>query len=122
MTWPWSMTAMSSARRSASSRYWVVSSTVVPAADELLDDLPQPEAAARVKPGGRLVEEQDRRLGHERGGQVQAPAHAARVGLGRPLGGVMEVEALEQLVAAPVGLRARACRTGARPWSGSRAR
>ena len=30
ITLPWSITAMSSARRSASSRYWVVSSTVVP--------------------------------------------------------------------------------------------
>ena len=43
MTRPWSMTAMRSARRSASSRYCVVSSTVVPVGDEVLDRLPQLE-------------------------------------------------------------------------------
>ena len=35
MTLPWSMTTMSSASRSASSRYWVVSSSVVPPATRL---------------------------------------------------------------------------------------
>ena len=38
ITWPWSMTTIWSASRSASSRYCVVSSTVVPCADELVDD------------------------------------------------------------------------------------
>ena len=50
------------------------------AGDELLDDRPQLGAAARVEAGGRLVEEQHRRAVHERGGEVEAAAHAARVG------------------------------------------
>ena len=54
-----------------------------PARDEALDDLPHLGAAARVQTGGRLVEEQDRRVGHERAGEVEPAAHAARVGLAR---------------------------------------
>ena len=83
MTRPWSTTTMSRARRSASSRYCVVSSTVVPSRDQLLDDRPQVLAALGVEPGGGLVEEEHRRAGHQGGGQVEAPAHAARVGLER---------------------------------------
>ena len=37
------------------------------------------------RPGRRLVEEQHRRLGDERRRQVEPPAHAARVGLRRPV-------------------------------------
>ena len=49
------------------------------------------------RPGGRLVEEQHRRAGDERGREVEPAAHAAGVGLGRPVAGVLELEALEQL-------------------------
>ena len=63
-----------------------------PAADQLLDDLPQVVAALRVETGGRLVEEEDGRPGHQGGGQVEAPPHAARVGLERPVAGVGQVE------------------------------
>ena len=56
------------------------------AADQLADDVPQVGAAAGVEAGGRLVEEQHRRLGDERPGQVEPPAHAARVGLHRTVG------------------------------------
>ena len=49
ITLPWSITTIRSARRSASSRYCVVSSTVVPAGDARLDRLPHAEAAARVE-------------------------------------------------------------------------
>ena len=69
-----------------------------PVGDQLLDDVPQVAAAGRVEPGGRLVEEQHRRAVDERGGQVEPPAHAARVGASRPVGGVAEAEPLEQLV------------------------
>ena len=69
------------------------------AGDAALDRLPQAEPAARVEPGRRLVEEQHRRAEHERGREVEPPAHAAGVGLRGPLGGVGELEALEQLVA-----------------------
>ena len=83
ITLPWSITTIRSASRSASSRYCVVSSTVVPCRDALLDHLPEAEPAARVQPGGRLVQEQHGRAEDERGGQVQPPAHAARVRLRR---------------------------------------
>jgi len=42
-----------------------------------LDRLPQADPAARVQSSRRLVKEQDLRFGHQRSGQVQAPAHAA---------------------------------------------
>ena len=49
ITLPWSMTTMLSASRSASSRYCVVSSTVVP----LLDERPRSRPTARCGPAGR---------------------------------------------------------------------
>ena len=106
ITLPWSITTIWSASRSASSRYWVVSSTVVPWRDAALDRLPQAQPAARVEPGGRLVQEQHRRAEHERGGEVEPAAHAAGVGLRGPLGGLGEVEALQQLVRARARVRA----------------
>ena len=94
ITRPWSTTAIRSASRSASSRYWVVSSSVVPSRTRSSMTLPQLDAAARVQPGGRLVEEQDRGLGDEGRGEVEPPPHAARVGLRRSVAGVGEVEAV----------------------------
>src|SRR5690349_14970477 len=61
---------------------------------------PRAEAAAGVEACRRLVEEEHGRLGHERGGQIQPPAHAAGVRLGGALGRVGELEALEQLLGA----------------------
>ncbi len=72
--------------------------------DQTLDDLPQAQATAGVEPGRGLVEEQDGRLGDQGSGEVEAPAHAARVGLDRAVGGFVELEAVEQLVAARLGL------------------
>ncbi len=66
--------------------------------DQVLDRLPQAEAAARVEAGGRLVEEDHRRLGDQRRGEVEPATHAAGVGAWPSgLGSVAEVEALEQL-------------------------
>ena len=65
-----------------------------------LDRLPHADPAAGVEPGGGLVQEQHGRPGDERGGEVEPAPHAAGVGLGRPLGGVDELEPLEQLVGA----------------------
>ena len=48
-TGPWSMTTMSSASWSASSRYWVVSSSVVPRSTRSRIDVPQVEPAPRVE-------------------------------------------------------------------------
>ena len=64
ITRPWSTTTMSSARRSASSRYCVVSSIVAPLVDEVLEHVPEVVAGARVQAGRRLVEEQQ--LGRRR--------------------------------------------------------
>ncbi len=75
----------------------MVNNTVRPRVDQLLDDLPQLVAAARVESGGGLVEEQYRWLGDQRTGQVEAAPHASRVGLHRPVAGIGEREALEQL-------------------------
>ena len=111
ITTPWSITAMSCARRSASSRYCVVSRVVMPAGDQLVDEVPHRVAAAGVEPGGRLVEEQHRRPPDEAHGDVEATAHAARVGAGAAVGGAGEVEALEQLAGA---LGGRRCGPGGR--------
>ena len=67
--------------------------------------LPQGGAAGGVEAGGGLVEEQHRRLVHERQREVEPAAHAAGVGADPPVGGAGEADALEQHVAAPVGLR-----------------
>ena len=73
---------------------------------EPLDRRPHLQAAARVQAGRGLVEEEHRRAGDERRAEVEAPAHAARVGLDHAVGGLDEVEALEQLLPAALGLRA----------------
>ena len=68
--------------------------------DELLDHAPQASAALRVETRGRLVEEEHRRAVHERGGEVEPAPHAPAVGASGPVGGVDEIEALEELVGA----------------------
>ena len=70
-------------------------------AHQLLDGRPQVLAALGVEARGRLVEEEDGRVRHQRGGQVEAAAHAARVGLEHPVAGVGQPELLEQLVGPP---------------------
>ena len=74
---PWSMTAIRSASWSASSRYCVVSRTVLPCSHELADRGPHLAAGPRVEAGGRLVEEDQRGSGDQAGGQVETPPHAA---------------------------------------------
>ena len=93
-TRPWSSTTMWSASRSASSRYWVVSTTVVPVVGEFVDDVPQRGAGGRVEPGGRLVEEQHRRRADEAGGEVDAAAGAARQLSDAPAGEVVQGRAV----------------------------
>ena len=99
ITVPWSITTIRSARRSASSRYCVVRSTVAGA--ERAPRFPHSaRTAARVEPGRGLVEEQHRRAVDERGGEVEAPAHPTREGPHEAVGRLDELEALEQLVGA----------------------
>ena len=67
------------------------------AGHELADDLPHGAAAARVQPGGRLVEEDQPRVADQGHGQVEAAPHAAgvgRAGLRRRVG---QVELVQQL-------------------------
>ena len=79
----------------------------VPFAHLGADHVPQPEPASRVEPGGRLVEEQQLGSTDERPGEVEAPSHAARVGLRDPVTGALQAELLEQLVRAAPCLGAR---------------
>ena len=79
MTWPWSMTTMWSARLSASSRYWVVSSTRGAVGDELADEAPDVIARLRVEPGRGFVEDQQARPSDEARTEVEPAAHAAGV-------------------------------------------
>ena len=54
--------------------------------------------ADRVEPGGRLVEEQHLGVVHERGGEVEAALHAARVGADAAVERVADVDQLAELV------------------------
>ena len=100
ITLPWSTTTMSSARRSASSRYWVVSRIVAPSSTSDSSTSHSSLRARGSRPGGGLVQEQHLGPGDERRGQVQAAAHAARVGLHQAPAGVGQAELLQQLVGA----------------------
>jgi hypothetical protein len=77
---------MRSASWSASSRYCVVSRTVVP-----------PPTRERVEAGRGFVQEQHLRVADQGSGQVQAAPHAAAVGADRFAAGVGEAEALQEL-------------------------
>jgi hypothetical protein len=64
-------------------------------------------AQSSVEAGGRLVQEQHGRGGHERRRQVEAPAHAPGERLDEPVGVLGQAEPLEQLVRAPPRERPR---------------
>ena len=70
---------------------------------ELLEDLPQGDAALGVEAGGGLVEEEDRGPVHHRPGDHQALGHAAGEGEHRGLRPLLEAELLEQPVALAAG-------------------
>ena len=76
-------------------------------ADQAADDVPHAEAAARVEPGRRLVEEQQLGPPDERAAKVEPAAHAARVRLDDPVAGVGQLELLQQLRCASRGLGLR---------------
>ena len=85
--------------------------------DEVAHDAPHVLALGGVQAGRRLVQEDDRRAADEAGGEVEAAAHAAGVGLGRAVGGVGEVEPGEQLLRAGLGLLAAEVRAARRSAS-----
>ena len=78
-----------------------------PLAAQVADDLPDLVATPRIETRRRLVEEEHARLREQAGRQVEPPSHPARVCLRGSVGGVGELEALEQLRRAAAGLRAR---------------
>ena len=100
VTWPWSSTTIWSAKRSASSRYCVVSTSVIPSSTRPPQQLPEVVAALRIEPGRRLVEEQHRRARDEARGEIEAAAHAAGVGAHEPVGRLLEAQLREQLAGA----------------------
>ena len=61
------------------------------------DHPPDIGPAAGVEPGGRLVQVQHPGVANQAGRQVEPAPHAARIGLGRPCGGLGQLEAGEQL-------------------------
>ena len=96
MALPWSITTMSSASRSASSRY-CGQQRGRPAAHQLVDQRPHRLAAAWVEAGGGLVQEQDRGPGDQAHGDVEPATHASGVALHHPVAGIEQVEPFEQL-------------------------
>ena len=75
------------------------------AVDEGADGVPQVDPAARVEPGGRLVEEQQARRADEAGPQVEAPAHAARVVANQAVAVVGQADLVEHRVGGVTGGR-----------------
>ena len=78
-----------------------------PLAHELAHDRPDLVAAARIEPGGGLVEKQDPRTREQARREVEPAAHPSGVRACRAVGGVGELEALQQLVRPPSRLVAR---------------
>ena len=100
----------------------MVRKTVVPASARRADDAPQLLAAAGVEAGRRLVEEQHRHVDDEAEREVEASAHAARVGADASARGIRELEALEQLGRALARLSAAEPGEAAEHDAGSRRR
>ena len=67
---------------------------------EIAEVRPELDAATGVEPGGRLVEQQHARARHETGAEVEPAGHAARVGLHRAVGSVVQRQPVEGLVGA----------------------
>ena len=63
--------------------------------DELAHSFPEGDAASRVEPGGRLVEQQDAGTSDEARAEVQAAAHPSGPPAHEPVGGLGEVEPFE---------------------------
>ena len=101
---PASITTMRCARCSASSMYWVVSSTVVPAVTRSSMKLHTSLRVRGIQAGRRLVQEQDPRTADQARPDVEPAAHPARVGLDEIVGGVGQREALQHVLGATAAL------------------
>jgi hypothetical protein len=69
-------------------------------ADKLAHHRPYVAATAWIEAGGRFVEEQNLRRGDQAGGEIEAPSHAARVRLRRPVAGLGQLEMVKQIARA----------------------
>ena len=74
--------------------------------------LPHRQAARRVETGRRFVEEQHLGPVHQRRGEVEPPLHATRVALDPAVGGIDQLDELEQLLRAVDRLLRASYRTG----------
>ena len=101
MTRPWSRTTRVSARRSASSRYWVVSRTVVPPPTNCSMTSHRSLRLCGSRPVVGSSRKSTDGPGHQGRGQVEASAHPARVGLEGPVAGVGQIELHQQLLGPP---------------------
>ena len=70
-------------------------------ADQFTEHVPHPAAAARIKPGGRLVQEDELGITEQGHRQIEPALHPAGIGRDRPPGRVDQLELLEQFVHAP---------------------
>ena len=72
--------------------------------DELLDELPDVVARARVKPAGGLVQEQNSRTANHAGPDVEPSAHSAGIRLDELGFGLGEREPLQNLLRSALAL------------------
>jgi hypothetical protein len=63
---------------------------------EAADDLLHRQARTRVKPGGRLVQEEHRRRHNQAGREIEAAVHPSRVGLNEARGSLDQVKAFKK--------------------------
>ena len=78
--------------------------------DQRPDHIPELEAAARIEPRGRLIEEQEFRTRHETGAEVEAAAHAAGIRTCGPVGRLGEPHLLEHRRGVAPGIGCRGAR------------
>jgi hypothetical protein len=76
------------------------------ALDQVADQPPEVAAAGRVQAGGRLVQQQHPGTAGQGGGQIQPPAHPARVGPDLPVGRLRQADAGQHLAGPLVRLAA----------------
>ena len=97
---PSAMSATAS-HSSASLTYWVVTSSVRPVVAQAMELVPDVWRQDRVDAGGRLVEEQQRRLVDEGARELEPALHAAGQLARPPAAGVPQVDELEDLADPP---------------------
>ena len=75
-----------------------------PSALEPGHQVPDALSASRIEPRGGLVEEDHRGRDHQAAGDVDAPAHATRIGSQTAIGGVDQIEFAQEFVSPRLGL------------------